>query len=298
LRIVLPVAAVAALAGLHFYIAHHASFRSSWKQDGFYLRNGSDQLIFYGHRYVMLAYAAVAWGILCFIVDRFSRAQSDAARRVSRRQLLRMTLELYAVALCVTALMPENLHTTFYASWIGLLVSRLTLISAILGLAVLNSGRGRTWFVAGFVACAAVFFVFLFQDTGNLNRLEKNAERVVATLPIGTRIVPVVNAPSGWRASFIFHEVERACIGRCFSYSNYEPSSLEFRLRVAHGSSIVTSSADVVESVATGDYVVRDSDPPLTAIYQCDDDDFTKLCATRLRPGETVETPIVENGDQ
>ncbi len=298
LRIAVPAAAVAALTGLHFYIAHHASFRSSWKQDAFYLRNGSDQLIFYGHRYVMLAYAAVAWGILCFVVDRFPRKQDDAAPRASRRKSLPLTLELYVVALCVTALMPENLHTSFYASWVGLLVSRLTLVSAILGLTVLNSGLGRTWFVAGFAACAAVFFVFLFQDTGNLDRLEENADQVVATLPIGTRVVPVVNAPSGWRAAFIFHEVERACIGRCFSYSNYEPSSLEFRVRVAPGSSIVTSSADVAESAATGDYVVRDSDPPLTAIYQCDDGDFTKLCAARLRVGETVETPIVENGDQ
>jgi hypothetical protein len=162
---------------------------------------------------------------------------------------------------------------------------------------VLNSGRGRSWFVAGFAACAAVFFLFLFQDTGNLNRLEGNADRIVAALPIGTRIVPVVNAPSGWQASFIFHEVERACIGRCFSYSNYEPASLEFRVRVAPGSNIVMSSVDDVESVASGDYVVQDSDPPLTAIYQCDDGDFTKLCAARLRPGETVETPILENGN-
>jgi hypothetical protein len=293
-RWVLPALALVVLLGLHFYIARRADFRASWRQDSFYMRNGADQLFFYGHRYGTLSYVALTWGVLCFVVAMVFRRDEGA----TDQRPLHLALELYAVAFCATALMPENLHIDFYASWIGLLVSRLTLISAILGLAVLNSGTGRRWFFVGFAACAAVFFSFLFQDTRMLNRLEDNADRVVAALPAGTRIVPVVNAPGDWRASFVFHEVERACIGRCFSYFNYEPASLEFRVRVEPGSSVVTSSADDAEAVASGDYVVQDSDPPLTAIYQCDDSDFTKLCAAPLHPGETVETPILENGNQ
>jgi hypothetical protein len=70
-RIALPALAAAALTGLHSYIARHASFRASWREDPFYLRNGADQLIFYGHRYAMIAYAAIAWGVLCFVVELF-----------------------------------------------------------------------------------------------------------------------------------------------------------------------------------------------------------------------------------
>jgi len=32
---------------------------------------------------------------------------------------------------------------------------------------------------------------------------------------------------------FIAHSVDRACIGHCFSYSNYEPSSGQFRVRAS-----------------------------------------------------------------
>jgi hypothetical protein len=292
-RLVLPVLAVAALFGLHAYIAHHPVFQASWRQDPFFLRNGFDQLILYGRRYAILAYAALAWGILCFVVDLVSRIRG----REAGAQSLRLVLEFYVIALCVTALLPENLRTSLYAGWIGLLVSRLTVISAILGLAVLNSIRPRKWFLAGFAACAAVFFLFLFQDTRTLNRIEDNADRLVAALPAGTRVVSVLNAPDAWRVQFIYHVVERACIGRCFSYANYEPASRQFRIRVHSGSPIVTSSSDDAEAMASGNYVVKSSDPPLTAIYQCHDSDFTILCAAPLHPGETVETPTLESGE-
>jgi hypothetical protein len=292
-RLLLPVLAVAALFGLHAYIAHHPVFQASWSQNPFYMRNGSDQLILYGHRYAILSYFAVAWGILGFAVDLVSRFRGREAGWSS----LRLVLEFYAIALCVTALLPENLRTSLYAGWIGLLVSRLTAISAILGLAILNSIRPRKWFFAGFAACAAVFFLFLFQDTCTLNRIEDNAGRVAATLPVGTRVVPYVNPPSGWRVEFVYHVVERACIGRCFSYANYEPASRQFRIRVHAGSPIVTSSSDDAEAMASGNYVVKPSDPPLTAIYQCHDADFTLLCAAPLHSGETVETPTLESGE-
>ena len=292
-RLVLPGLVVAVFLGLHFYVAEHPSLQAVWPQYPIYMRNGSDQLIFYGHRYAILAYAALAWGIGCFVVDMLSRIHG----READWQSLWLVLDLYAVSFCVTALTPEDLHTGLYAGWIGYVVSRLTVISAILGLAVLNSGKSRNWFFAGFTACAVIFFIYLFQDTLTLNRLEDDADRVVATLPVGSRIVPVLNAPDDWRAEFIYHAVERACIGRCFSYANYEPASQEFRIRVDPGSSIATSSSDDAEAMATGDYVVKNSDPPLTAIYQCDDSDFTKLCAIPLHPGETEEKTILDSGD-
>jgi hypothetical protein len=292
-RLVLPLLAAALLLVLHFFILHHSAFSASWDESSFLLRNGSDQLILFGHRYALLSYVALAWGILYLIVSFKDRAQG---REVGARSF-RLPLELYAITFCATALLPENLHSSLYAGWIGLLVSRLTAISAILGLAVLNCTRPRKWLSAGFGACAVVFFVFLYQNTSSLNRLETNAKLVVDSLPAGTRVIPFVNSPDDWRVEFIFHVVERACIGHCFSYSNYEPSSGQFRIRVRPGSPFVTASSTAAEAMASGDYVVRDSDPPLTAIYQCDDDDFTKLCAAPLQPGESVQTPTLDSGD-
>ncbi|HUI75655.1 MAG TPA: hypothetical protein VLX32_11950 [Candidatus Acidoferrum sp.] len=291
-RLPLPILAVVFLFGIHLFVLHHPAFSASWPDMPFYLRNGSDQLILFGHRYALLSYGALAWGILCFAVD--------AARRLQGREVgshsYRLPLELYALAFCATTLLPENLHSGLYAGWIGLIVSRLTAISAILGLAVLNCARPRKWIFAGFLVCATAFFAFLYQDTGTLNRVEANAQLVAASLPFGTRVIPFVNPPDDWRIEFIFHVVERACVGHCFSYSNYEPASGQFRIRVHPGSSIVTAYSDAAEAMASGDYVIQDSDPPLTAIYQCDDNDFARLCAAPLHPGDSTETPTLDSG--
>jgi len=47
--------------------------------------NGSDQLILYGHRYLVLARVALAWGVICFLpaFQRSLRAGKEQARGVS-----------------------------------------------------------------------------------------------------------------------------------------------------------------------------------------------------------------------
>jgi hypothetical protein len=147
--------------------------------------------------------------------------------------------------------------------------------------------KPRKWHLAGLSICAVVFFAFLCQDTGWVNQLEANAEKLVADLPPGTRVIVTIRAPVESRITFISHAVERACIGHCFSYSNYEPSSGEFRVRVQKGSPVVTSSTDDAEDMASGEYEVDDTDLPIKQIYQCDEKDLTRLCLRDLEAGET-----------
>jgi hypothetical protein len=194
---------------------------------------------------------------------------------------------LYAVAFCATALLPENLRPSPDGGWIGLLGSRLTTISAIFGLCVLGLLKPRKWHPAAFGVGAIVFFTFLYQDTGWINRLEANAEQLVSNLPPGTRVIATVWAPPGSRITFVGHAVERACIGHCFSYANYEAASGEFRVRVRKGSPVVTASTDDAEDMASGEYEVDETDLPLKQIYQCDSGDLTKLCIRDLESGET-----------
>jgi hypothetical protein len=68
--------------------------------------------------------------------------------------------------------------------------------------------------------------------------------------------------------------VDRACIGKCFAYANYEPSSKQFRIRVNQGSPIVTDSEDDSDNMEKGYYVVRPEDLPMNQIYQCDEQKF------------------------
>ena len=198
-----------------------------------------------------------------------------------------MPFELYAVTFCATALLPENLRPSVNAGWIGVLGSRLTTISAILGLCILASLKPRKWHLAGFGLAAVSFFAFLYQDTGWLNQLEVNAEKLVENLPAGTRLIVTARGSADSRIAFVGHTIERACIGHCFSYANYEPASGEFRIRVRKGSRVAIASTDLGEDMSSGEYELDDTDLPMKQIYQCDAGDLTKLCIRDLVAGET-----------
>lgn len=283
-----PLALVLLLfIALRIFFSSHANFEADWRPTGLLQLLGQDQMNLFGHRYAILSWIALSWGIVCglaAVYDWVFRAKAPSP-------VLRLAVELYVLAVIGTLCLPENLRASLYAGWIGLLVSRLTLVTAIFGLLVLASLRLPRWSVYGSSISAAVFFLFLYQDTRKLDRMESNAHAVVQRLPVGTRIVAVASALGDWRVEFIYHSIERACIGRCFSFANYEPSSLQFRIRALPGSFFVTDSADKSEAMSSGDYVVQKADLPLTSIYQCDDSDFTQLCALPLKEGQKTEDP-------
>ncbi len=282
-KALLPLAAGSFFVVLRWYLHRRADFQVDWDDIPFYMSNGADQLALYGQRYATLAVVAVVFGIACFAVGLAQRRDAD----FSWKSLV-LPGELYLITFCATSLLPENLRISMYAAWIGLLVSRLTVISAILGLCVLGCLKPRVWHLAGFAALAIVFFSFLYQDTAKLNHLESTAEAVVSTLPYGTRIIPTIFADADWRVPFIAHVADRACIGRCFTYSNYEPSSGQFRVRVREGSPIATDSSDDAEDMQGGAYEIEDSDPPLQQLYQCDPSNWMKLCLRKLAEGDNT----------
>lgn len=286
-RLILPVCVIAGYFAMKAFLIHSDQFETSWRDDPFYWMNGSDQLMLFGHRYLVLARVALAWGLVCFLP---TFAAAVRVGKESARQF-RLPIELYLVAFTAAAFLPENIHGDMFAGWIGLLVSRLTAVTAIFGLCVLGLLPLRKWHAAGFSIIALVFFAWSYRDTGTISRVETNAESLIAKMPHGTRIVPVVSAPEDWRVQFISHSVERACVGHCFSFSNYEPSSGQFRVRALSGSPIATDSADKSEDMASGDYVVQPEDLPLVSIYQCGDSDWTVLCADPLRAGNKTEDP-------
>jgi hypothetical protein len=284
-KVVPPLAAAAVLVGVRAYLHTRADLQVDWTRSmSVFQSNGADQLMLYGDRYATLALAALFFGLICLVVD-----VAAAARRKEHAcwSAFALSVELYLVTFLATALLPENLHTSTYAGWIGLLVSRLTTISAILGLCVLGCAKLRNWALLGFAVLAAAYFCFLYQDTGALNRLEASAASVLSGVPIGTRIIPTIAADPDWRVEFIGHVADRACVGRCFVYSNYEPSSGQFRVRVApQGSWIVTSSADGAQDMQGGGYEMDRSDLPAKQLYQCQKGDWTKLCLRDLATGE------------
>jgi len=280
-KLLLPLTAASSIFAVFWYTAHRPKLLVDWDRGPFYFYNGADQLALFGSRYFVLAGAAFLIGVLCFAVDACARGRDGEYWKA-----FELPFELYLVTFCATSLLPENLRLSMYAGWIGVLGSRLTTISAILGLCLLGFLKPRKCHLVAFATCAGCFFTFLFQDTAWMNRLEANAEKLTSQLQPGTRVIGSIWAPPGWRLSFVDHAIDRACIGHCFSYANYEPSTGEFRVRAQKGSPVVTSSSDDAEDMASGEYEVDDADIPIKQIYQCDPRNLTKLCIRDLQAGE------------
>jgi hypothetical protein len=279
----IPAAAIAIFLAVHWYLVHLAEFEVSWPDQPFYFFNGFDQLLLYTPRYRFVAWSLLAIFVIWIALEFFQRRARPA---ISAPFLL--AVELYAVAFCAISLLPQDARLSASAAWIGLLVSRLTVISAIFGLCILSCLQPRKWASVATLACAAFFFALLFADTAALNRLESHAESITAVLPSGTRVIPTIGSPPDSRIPFIHHVVDRACIAHCFTYSNYEPSSGQFRVRARPGSPIAVASALDSQEMEAGNYVVQPTDLPLINIYQCDPGDFTVLCMRTLKPGETT----------
>jgi hypothetical protein len=274
------ISVLLAFAAVHFYVVKQ--FRTQyWDTPFFYAMSGADQLLLFGKRYVVVAIAAVLLGGCAFIWDLRGK------REAVERWRFRTALELWAILVFTAAMLPELIQLPQYPIPAGFLISRTTSMTAVMGLCVLANIKSHWWHHVGFCALGVAFFSLLFLDTGALNRMETQASGLVRNLPQGRRVVARIEAPREWRVRFIEHMVDRACIGRCFVFSNYEPASGQFRIRASEGNGIVSASPDDVQAMEVGEYSVRRQDLPITLIYQCDANDWTRLCSKPLIENET-----------
>jgi hypothetical protein len=279
-RWVVFASAFLAVLALHWYIVRH--FRVAyWDTAFFYLLNGADQLVLYGNRYLIPAWIALIFGSGCFIHGRVQQR-----KRGEPVWSFRTALGLWAILLFVAAMIPELIYLPQYAAPVAFAVARLTAVTAVIGLCILGSVEPCRWHLAGLSVCAVIFFAFLYGDTGTLNEMEDQVETMTKTLPYGRRVIETINAPPDSRVPFIDHIVDRACIGRCFAYANYEPASGQFRIRARPDSPLATDSVDFSQAMEDGKYVVRPQDLPMIQIDQCGGNDLTRLCMHDLSAGE------------
>jgi len=270
-------AALLFVVGVHFALPHFFH-TDSWRGSKPLAMNGADQLVLFRHAYVYLALATFAFGCLAFLISAV--ADHDPKRLAER---VRTPLELWTILLIAAPLVPGAIWLPEYTAAVSAINSRITSLTAILGLCILGAVAPRKWIFAGLSAIALVFFALQYRDTAILNRMEQQAENLVAGLPYGSKVSYTIDLGNFSRINSR-HFVDRACIGRCFAYSNYEPGSKQFRVRISPGgSSIVSASGFDLEH---GVYVVRKQDLPLYQIYQPDEADLTKLAIRSLSAGE------------
>jgi hypothetical protein len=279
-RVALPVAVIGLLGWIHLYLKRLISYQVKWPNHPFYQLNGADQLLVFGKMYRIAAVAAFGLALLVLLADRISEAEMQDWWKKNR-----LLLELYVVAVGVTAFLPQGFTIDPTKGGIGILVGRLTLVAAIFGICILGTIHRRRWACAGFTLVAIFYFSLIYRDGAFLERMEQNAELLTHQLPYGTRVLKTVSLPQDWRLDFV-HVVEQACIGHCFVYSDYEPATQQFRIRAKAGSPIASAIPDDVAEMDVGNYVMRQEDLPMKQIFQCSAADLAQLCIRDLTANE------------
>src|SRR5262249_2710416 len=244
-----------------------------------YLVSGIDQLIL-SAKFRLLAKILLYFGAACFLFDLYL-----SRKEVSLGARLAAPISLYAVSLAAVLLLPDAIYLPQYALPFSFITMRLTSICAVSAVCFLAMMASWYWSVLGFLVAAGFFFFLLWQETKPIEALETQAEQLIATIPANQRVIATVRPFSGSRFYFLSHLVDRGCIGKCYSYSNYEPSSKQFRVRVLPVSPIADSSAMAADKMQLGTYVVQAADLPAYQIDQCTPD-LANLCIRELKAGE------------
>ncbi len=276
-QLLLLVPAAGGMAAAHYYLWRHFAVEAAPRSPFWF--SGADQLALFGSRYDALIVAF--WSFVAVAVV------TDLVRRVRARNLWSdygIPLQLYILVELAVPLLPRGINVLPHIAPIALLTDRLTSVSAVLLCCLLGAMRPSKWHLVGSAAVAIVFFTFVYRDTGTLNGMEAQAEQLVRTLPADQRVMATILPPPDSHI-MIQHMIDRACVGHCFSYGNYEPGSGVFRVRATPGNPYVLSDYDLDVDMENGEYTVQPGDLPVYQVYQCSVSG-TDLCIRPLEAGE------------
>ncbi len=253
-RWLLTATSIGLLMGACLFLRAHC--RVNWSPSQNFAITGLDQLVVFGPKYFLVAAAGLILGTLLLI------------RLIDLRGAWRTSHHPLHLTLCAAAgafLIPGRILLPGESQAISFVAERWSLIVGLSLCVLLGGVKPGRWHIAGTTAAAALFFSFLYMDEGALNRDEDLMEAAVSTLPAGQRLVAAPD-PNRERIAPRLHMVDQACVGKCFSYANYEPSSRAFRIRVRGHNSLVTDNYSDSWAMQSGIYQVRDTDLPLLQI--------------------------------
>ena len=230
-------------------IALSAAMQTRWSAQQITLVSGLDQAWVFDSKYLTISILALA---MCAVW---------LMRGIEmRRSLIFQVWLLTAVGI---AILPGAVLIPGYRHLLAYIAERMSLPAAVCLLAWLGGAAARLWDRYVGIAAVGLFFVFLYGDESKLNALEDRIEMAVAQLPPMQRVISGIEPTGALRVNAVAHIVDRACLGRCYSYANYEPSTAQFRVRVNGENGIVAATYEDSYAMQRGSYVVKDRDLPL-----------------------------------
>lgn len=256
---------------LQVVVGHTMSAR--WSPQQIKMVTGADQVwVFDSKYYVVLVGLLILWGLL------FLNLLKDSGPRsvVSSVPFQFCLIGAAAVSILpTTILLPGFHHTLVYFA------ERMSLGVGICVCALLAAARPRAFQRYAMALVAVVFFGLLYRDEKILNAIEDRIDGVISRIPAGQRIVSGIDDPY-LHVFAVSHMVDRACVGRCYSYANYEPSTAAFRIRAVAENPYVTARYDDAWRMQTGSYVVQDRELPLLQLIL---DEGGRMVVRNLKAG-------------
>jgi hypothetical protein len=235
----------------------HAAFTwapaANWSLNQLAFATGTDQVWVFDDKYYLVQVALlVVWASL-FLHLMHGRV----AAVVSSIPFQLCVLSAAAVFILPTAVLLPGYHHA-----LAFIAERMSLGVGICVCGSLGMAPARALERYGLMAVAMIFFAFLFHDERALNGFENRMNEVLAQLPAGQRVISPILDPS-LRVNALAHVIDRACLGRCYSYANYEPSTAQFRVRaVAANPYVAKKYADSFE-LQLGRHVVQPQELPM-----------------------------------
>ncbi len=234
---------------------------------------GFDQVWVFGREYVLVSAGLMAvWGALFL---RLLRSRGFA------RIALGIPAQVAALTAAAVFVLPTGIKLPAYAHPLNLVADRMSLPVALAVCAFVASARPTRAVTAAGAALAAVYFCWLYTDHRAVNRFEDRMQAALRLLPPGRRVVGAVSERM-YRVTPLAHVIDRACIGHCFSYANYEPATGQFRLRVAGPNPIVVSNPVDSYEMQNGRYRFKASELPVYAVETCEAGN-SELCVRELK---------------
>ena len=254
-------------------VATQAAFSTQWYPAQLTYVTGVDQVwVFDAKYYAVLVCLLFVWGVLFL-----NLIHKQGASRVFRG----IPFQFFVMSAGGVVILPSTVLIPGFLHALAFIAERMSLGVGICVCALLGAARPRAFERWAIAAVALMFFVFLYHDERALNAFEDRMEGAVAHLPSNQRVIAVVSDPD-LRANAITHMIDRACLGRCFSFANYEPSTWQFRIRAIGQSSVVVNKYSDSWALQTGTYMVKPSDLPL---YAVDVDDSGRIIIRQLKAG-------------
>jgi hypothetical protein len=257
-RIAPPKRAILMAACLAAMVAGRVAVTSMmpyiWLPQQMAMITGTDQLWVFDAKY-----GIPFLGLLLVLVLLFTRMLGDSG---ARNVLSGLPFQIAILSAAGVFIVPTRLQIPGYNHALVFIAERMSLAVGVCLCALLAAAPMRAYHRYAMALVALLFFGFLYRDERALNAFEDRLTGLVSQLPPGQRVVSAIDDPT-LRINALTHMIDRACVGRCYSYANYEPSTAQFRIRAVAENPIVVSTYRDSSNLQDGSYVVRQSDLPL-----------------------------------